>query len=314
MYSDGAMGLCGAETTFDLLRRYEPFGGETVKIRAVYDLRRVGSASPDGREAVIDSAPVVLGWTLHPLKNQSLTVTENGTYIPNAGYTGFDSVTVNVAGGQESEAKEKRYVFENEHVEPFRGDTDSPERYTVSGNVTGLAAGTMLYVECNGQPYGYFTLDAQSIEEMGSGYCDIEFLPNLYYGVDFDAMGSAGWHWAGEEAVQLSLYYLRAAEVDTGGAACLHSANGYTVFLDGNHSLVRIHNPEAEGKLLVIRDSYSNSLGCFLAESYSEVVLVDLRYYKQPVSALAAQEGFDDILICYSIGNFLTDNNLIFLR
>ena len=64
----------------------------------------------------------------------------------------------------------------------------------------------------------------------------------------------------------------------------------------------------------MIRDSYSNSLGCFLAESYGEVVLVDLRYYKQPVSALAAQEGFDDILICYSIGNFLTDTNLIFLR
>ena len=94
----------------------------------------------------------------------------------------------------------------------------------------------------------------------------------------------------------------------------LEEADKYTVFLDGNHSLVRIHNPDAEGKLLVIRDSYSNSLGCFLAESYSEVVLVDLRYYKQPVSALAAQEGFDDILICYSIGNFLTDNNLIFLR
>lgn len=94
----------------------------------------------------------------------------------------------------------------------------------------------------------------------------------------------------------------------------LVEADKYTVFLDGNHSLVRIQNPNAEGKLLVIRDSYSNSLGCFLAESYGEVVLVDLRYYKQPVSALAAQEGFDDILICYSIGNFLTDTNLIFLR
>ena len=94
----------------------------------------------------------------------------------------------------------------------------------------------------------------------------------------------------------------------------LKEADKYTVFLDGNHSLVRITNPEAEGKLLVIRDSYSNSLGCFLAESYGEVVLIDLRYYKQPVSALAAQEGFDNILICYSIGNFMTDTNLIFLR
>lgn len=94
----------------------------------------------------------------------------------------------------------------------------------------------------------------------------------------------------------------------------LEEADKYTVFLDGNHSLVRIHNPNGQGKLLVIRDSYSNSLGCFLAESYGEVVLVDLRYYLGAVSELAAQEGFDNILVCYSIGNFMTDTNIIRLR
>lgn len=94
----------------------------------------------------------------------------------------------------------------------------------------------------------------------------------------------------------------------------LEEADKYTVFLDGNHSLVRIQNPNGQGKLLVIRDSYSNSLGCFLAESYAEVVLVDLRYYVGSVSELAAQEGFDEILVCYSIGNFLTDANIPRLR
>lgn len=94
----------------------------------------------------------------------------------------------------------------------------------------------------------------------------------------------------------------------------LKEADKYTVFLDGNHSIVRIQNPNAEGKILVIRDSYSNLLGCFLAESYGEVVLVDLRYYKSPVSQLMAEEAFDDILICYSLGNFMTDTNLIWLK
>lgn len=94
----------------------------------------------------------------------------------------------------------------------------------------------------------------------------------------------------------------------------LEEADKYTVFLDGNHSLVRIHNPNAQGRILVIRDSYSNLLGCFLAESYEEVVLIDLRYYKQPVSQLMAEEAFDDILVCYSLGNFITDTNLIWLR
>lgn len=94
----------------------------------------------------------------------------------------------------------------------------------------------------------------------------------------------------------------------------LQQADKYTVFLDGNHSVVRVLNPEKQGKLLVIRDSYSNCLGGFLAESYGEVVLIDLRYYRQAVSALANQEQFDDILVCYSCANFLTDTNLKLLR
>ena len=94
----------------------------------------------------------------------------------------------------------------------------------------------------------------------------------------------------------------------------LKEADKYTVFLDGNHSIVRGKNPGKQGKLLVIRDSYSNCLGGFLAESYGEVVLVDLRYYRQAISELADQEQFDDILVCYSCANFLTDTNLMLLR
>ena len=106
------------------------------------------------------------------------------------------------------------------------------------------------------------------------------------------------------DTVSSSLFYMeRLKELDK-----------YTVYLDGNHSTVRIENPQGEGKLLVIRDSYSNCLGTFLANSYETVVLVDLRYYKEPVTELLAAEGFDDVLICYSLGNFLTDANIIWLR
>lgn len=96
----------------------------------------------------------------------------------------------------------------------------------------------------------------------------------------------------------------------------LEETDKYTVYLDGNHSVVRIQNPAAagSGKLLVIRDSYSNCLGGFLAESYEEVVLVDLRYYKYSLSELCQTEGFDNVLILYSLGNFLTDANIVWLR
>lgn len=94
----------------------------------------------------------------------------------------------------------------------------------------------------------------------------------------------------------------------------LDTFDPYTVNLDGNHSLVRVNNPQGSGKLLVIRDSFANSMGVFLAESYETVVLVDLRYYKEAVSELMAQEHFDEVLICYSLSNFLTDPNLVWLR
>ncbi len=95
----------------------------------------------------------------------------------------------------------------------------------------------------------------------------------------------------------------------------LEEADKYPVYLDGNHPLVRIRNlsPEASGRLLVIRDSYANCMGCFLADAYAEVVLVDLRYYKLPVSELCRAEDFDQILVLYSVGNFMTDSNIVWL-
>ena len=92
----------------------------------------------------------------------------------------------------------------------------------------------------------------------------------------------------------------------------LDEPDKYPVYLDGNHSLVRVRrlSDAPEGKLLVIRDSFANCLGCFLADSYGEVVLVDLRYYRGTVSELLEAEDFDDILIVYGLNNFMADTNL----
>ena len=92
----------------------------------------------------------------------------------------------------------------------------------------------------------------------------------------------------------------------------LSDPDKYPVFLDGNHALLRVHNGSAaaSGRLLVIRDSFASCLGCFLAEAYEEVVMVDLRYYKAPVADLLADGDFDEILILYSVGNFMTDSNI----
>ena len=85
----------------------------------------------------------------------------------------------------------------------------------------------------------------------------------------------------------------------------------YAYFLGGNQPLCVIRNPDAEGgRLLVIRDSYSDSLAPFLAEQFQEVHLFDLRYTNQSLKQYAADNGIDRVLVLYSVSNFSTDINL----
>lgn len=89
----------------------------------------------------------------------------------------------------------------------------------------------------------------------------------------------------------------------------------YPVFIDGNHALTEITNSEAEGgTIIVIKDSFSHCLAPFLAENYSKVILVDMRYYKQSVSDIVAQEKPEQILVMYGIDNFATDTDIVWLK
>lgn len=89
----------------------------------------------------------------------------------------------------------------------------------------------------------------------------------------------------------------------------------YPVFLDGNHALVTIENPKAksDNTLIIIKDSFAHCAAPFLAENYSKVIMVDLRYYKGSVTELAAADNAE-ILFLYGMNNFCTDSNLAFLQ
>ena len=65
--------------------------------------------------------------------------------------------------------------------------------------------------------------------------------------------------------------------------------------------------------LLVVRDSYSDSLVPFLAQYYSEIHLLDLRYYRTPVAEYAAGNNIDEIFVCYSVENLIKDADAVFL-
>lgn len=88
----------------------------------------------------------------------------------------------------------------------------------------------------------------------------------------------------------------------------------YSMFLGGNQPLCVLENPDAQnGRLLVVRDSYSDSLAPFLALDYQEVHLYDLRYNRVPITQYVQENGIDQVLVLYSNANFATDGNLIMM-
>ncbi len=89
----------------------------------------------------------------------------------------------------------------------------------------------------------------------------------------------------------------------------------YPVFIDGNHALTEITNTNAKnGTILLIKDSFSHSLAPFLAENYSKVVLVDLRYYKESVSQLVSTYNPEQVVVLYGIDNLATDTDIVWLK
>lgn len=97
----------------------------------------------------------------------------------------------------------------------------------------------------------------------------------------------------------------------------LQNKDQYPVYLDGNHGLVTITNPEApEGKLLIVKDSFAHSAVTLLCQHYREIYMVDLRYYSDSASASVAElvntNGLQEVLFLYGIDSLATDSSSSF--
>lgn len=84
----------------------------------------------------------------------------------------------------------------------------------------------------------------------------------------------------------------------------------YTAYLDGIQPTVVIENKNAktDKTLLIVKDSFAQCAAPFFAETYSKVIMIDLRGNKMPVSTLAKTEGADDVLILYGVSAFSNDS------
>ena len=97
----------------------------------------------------------------------------------------------------------------------------------------------------------------------------------------------------------------------------LREYDWYPLFLDGNHAVTVIENHSAASDapvLLMVKDSFGNTLAPLLVPSYRTVIMVDPRYYRQSVSELCETYGADELLFCFSTERIATDLNLKLLK
>ncbi|MBQ8298118.1 MAG: hypothetical protein IJX77_10095 [Ruminococcus sp.] len=76
----------------------------------------------------------------------------------------------------------------------------------------------------------------------------------------------------------------------------------YEMFLSGSEPLLTIENPNAdtERELIIFRDSFASSLAPLLADGYSKITLVDIRYVRSSMLGNFIEFGNQDVLFLYS--------------
>lgn len=91
----------------------------------------------------------------------------------------------------------------------------------------------------------------------------------------------------------------------------LAAKDKYKFFYGGNTPLLTIETAHTDApSLLILRDSYMDSLSPFLTAHFSKIHILDLRYYKTSLRAYIDANDIDQILVCYNVKNFSEDGNI----
>ena len=93
--------------------------------------------------------------------------------------------------------------------------------------------------------------------------------------------------------------------------SALAAKDKYKYFYGGNTPLLTIETGNTDApSLLILRDSYMDSLSPYLFPHFSTIHILDLRYYRASLKNYIAENGIDQILVCYSVKNFVEDGNI----
>lgn len=78
--------------------------------------------------------------------------------------------------------------------------------------------------------------------------------------------------------------------------------NSYSVFLHGDHPLMRIDTQNKNGKkILMVKESYGNAFAPFLTQNYEQVYIVDQRYFQLGLVDFIKENGIQEVLFINNI-------------
>ena len=86
----------------------------------------------------------------------------------------------------------------------------------------------------------------------------------------------------------------------------------YAVYFGGNYGEVdiKIKNPDNDRTLLIVKDSFANSMVPFLMKDYAQIRMIDLRYFKKSVKKYLEENPADEVLVLYEMSSFAQADQL----
>ena len=170
-----------------------------------------------------------------------------------------------------------------------------------------------------GAYYGYTAIaKAMGIEPIELGENDREVVTDSFYGTSysrapiFTIIPDEIFIYAKDLDTKVTIFDgINYKQVSIYNEDKLDKKDKYAYFLGGNQPLIILETKEVEKeKLLVIRDSFFDSVAPYLQTHFSEIHMVDVRYYRKNIMEYIKENEIDKILIMQSVDQFVNIMNI----
>lgn len=167
-----------------------------------------------------------------------------------------------------------------------------------------------------GAYYGYVSvIKALGMEPLPLSDYEASLVSSSFYGTTYS---SSGFTWVEPDSITTFVEqgsaeivnYPEGAPVEGSlyDESYLEKKDKYSYFYGGNTSLLQITTENTDApSILILRDSYMDSLSPYLFAHFSQIHIIDLRYYKTSIRKYIEENSIDHVLVCYSVPNFSTD-------